>query len=69
MAERTDKLLQEVTIWHELQKRMNGKVTAAQSMRIMELKGRAFALQSETTAANKAKEEATRRNSCRPGLR
>merc|ERR1711974_529428 len=62
LDERTDRLLQEVKIWHELKKRMNGKLTEHQTRKIMELDGRVTALHRETTAANKAKEEAKLRS-------
>merc|ERR1711974_169640 len=62
LDERTDRLLQEVKIWHELKKRMNGKLTEHQTRKIMELDGRVTALHRETAAANEAKEEAKLRS-------
>merc|ERR1711974_499487 len=58
LYERTNKLMQEKKIWHELQKRMNGKLTAHQTMKIMELDSKVTALHREATAVKQAQNEA-----------
>ena len=57
LDERSNKLKQEWEIWHELIKRMNGKLTAHQTMKIMELESKITALHREATAVKQAQDE------------
>ena len=57
-GERADKLRQEMDIWQEIIKRTNGHLTANQTTKFEELKGKTIALQREAIAGKKAMEAA-----------